>query len=769
MKNYVAAALICGDAFKEEEVRKLFESLAPHIYKVFIAYNGTDRKRRQILKSELVRAGLQYKIKDFEWQDNFAIARNQSFEMVLDESLPDWILWIDTDDVLVVEEGTTLDDMIDSLDEYTGGIFLKYNYAIEPETGIVVVEQWRERLLSTSFQWDWKYAIHEVCQSVGNVQYARREGAWIDHQRIDGTERDARKRNRSILEKALMQDPNETRYYFYLAGETMAEADVEEDSKRKEALCDAAIETFETFRQIRNSVDEDVYIATLRLAELNRMKGKYADALNYDMEAVALYPDWPDGYVGAAKSLLEIGDWRRMKGFADIATKLAKPTSPVSLEPLNSTFTPLMLRGIANEELGEFQQALRDYKEALKYWSPPNNNIQERIASLKKHKKESKAKDERVALRGSNPDKSICFFTNPLVETWHPEISKKNGSGGAETCIMELAPKFVENGWRVAVFGTPGEYRGVYNGVEYWDSDEWLPHEPFEIFVSSRSPFPFESKINAKQKYLWMHDVNLGPQLEPYVHLPDKIIALTNWHKQHLSQLYGIPLDKLVVVPNGIDTSKFERSRDNDGSNDPKFIWSSSPDRGLEMLLGMWPVIKDRYPEASLEVYYGWAMIDKIIDGYRKAGQVNHFLEILKERIEMQLVYLGEDSGIDWVGRVPQEQLIDAMYNANFNLYTTDFAETYMLTAVQNQAAGVIPLASNLAALGETVAVKENLLDGWPRNVDYQNRFLQRLHELLNATPDTLKDYRKQGREFALTQSWDNSFNIWNELLATSA
>jgi len=761
----IAACLISGDKYEEEEVKKLLESLEPHVEGIFLAYNGEKNKLpwQKYTSIKIVQ-------KKFKWEEDFALARNQSFSLVPRDKY-DWWLWIDTDDVLRVKEGAdSLDEMFDSLDEYTKGVFIKYNYAIDPNTNAVVVEQWRERFLSTELDWKWKWPIHEVAAAQFATQLARRDHCYIDHQRTSGDDRGARERNKNILFKALKQNPEESRHVFYLAGETMAEADKEEQEPRRTELIDAAIDIFNSFRMMRNSIDEDVFLATVRIAELNRMRGKFSEAITADMEAIAIFPDWPDGYVGAAKSCLELGDWRRMKAFADLAMKIPKPATAVSIESMNSSFTPLFLRGLANEELGEFSQALDDYKGAIKMWEPPNGQLQERIKSLEEKKDgyTTIAEDDRKKYRSTRPEKSICFFTNPLIETWHPTLLGENGAGGAETCIMELAPRFAADGWRTVVFGTPGEYRGIYDGIEYWDAKEWIAQEPFTVFCSSRSPLPFDSEINAKLKLLWMHDVNLGAQFLEYKDKPDRIIALSDWHKQHLMKLYDIKADKFEIMPNGINIDRFQIDRSNDPDNAPKFIWMSSPDRGLDTLLSMWPLIKNEFPEATLEIYYGWVMIDKIIEQYRSAGSQHGWLELLKNRVENQLNFLGrEKGGIYWKGRVPPDELRDALYRANYWPYSTQFMETFCISALQAQAAGVIPITSNLAALKENIVIKANLVEGWPMNVDYQRRFLTVLDHMMSDDmfgEEIRINARQKGRKFAEEHSWDNIYNEWQDL-----
>jgi len=765
LKNRLAACLILGDAFKEEELQQLFSSLEPHVKGIFIAYNGTDEDKLNYLSLLLFGLGIESTLELFEWEDDFGKARQQSFDMVPKDEY-DWMMWIDSDDIFHAPNG--LDGMFESLDEYSQAIFIRYDYAVEPKTGLVVVEQWRERIMSTDLPWEWRYKLHEVCAAPPGTQFARRDECWLEHMRKSGEDRGARERNRRILAKAIKESPQEPRYMFYFAGETMAEADSMEPSLERNQVVDAAIHAFEKYKEMIPEITDDYYLANTRISDLYRMKNEHGKAIESDLTSIAIYPDWPDGYIGAAKSCMELGDYRRQKAFADIASRIVKPNTVASIEPMMTGFYPFFLRGLACEHLGEYDQAIKDYKKAKKFWNPDSGLLDDKIALLRK-KKIGKApeevKDERKKLRGSRSDKSICFYTSPIPEVWHPQTIEKDGSGGAEICVMELAKRFAADGWRTVVFGTPGEYAGVYEGVEYWPSQDFLPTEPFKVFVSSRSPAPFEVDLNAKLKLLWMHDVNVGEDLELVKNVPDKIIGLTKWHATHLQKLYGIDENKMAILPNGINLDRFKKDRSDDDSGELKFIWSSSPDRGLDVLLGLWPVIREHYPEAELNVYYGWNMIDKIIANLRNRNTVGTYLEYMKSQIVGKMNELGnEEGGIFNHGRVNQNELAKAMYSSNYWAYPTEFMETFCITAIENQAAGVIPITSKLGALNETVALTDLKVEGWPHNLDYQNRWLSLLFYLAEMDGGERKKIREIGRNFALNYSWEASYSKWNDL-----
>lgn len=756
----IALALITGDSWKKDEIKQLGASVAPFIDGLFVSYNGSSRRLPRWAKYF---PGVPIEWGRFEWCDDFAAARNHSFSLIPKNEF-DWVMWLDTDDVLV--GGENIQSVIDSLDPYTDGVMLKYDYAVEPTTGVVVVEQWRERLLKLSSDWKWRYSIHEVAYAGLFTQMAHRDGVSVRHLRKSGEDRGARVRNRKILAREIKSPDCDSRYLFYYAAEAMSAMTETSDRAEFIARGEAAILAFRNYMQ-RGEVNDDLYTANLRVAEIQYQLGRFNDAIDTNLQGIKLIPQWPDAYVGIAKAAMELSDWERMWSFADIALKMPANESTGARESLNAGFMPLLLRGIASHEMQNYESALADLSAARDIWEPPDGTLGKRIAEIEDTIAEGKptAKELRKQLRGTRQDKSICFFTALIPDTWHPSTLAERGAGGAETMIMELAPRFAAEGWRTVVFGTPPKgSEGVYEGVEYWNMQDFRHDEPFTVFVSSRSARVLDQPIAAPTKLLWLHDVNGGPG-NP-AKLDAHFVALSSWHAQHLMTLYGIEQDRMSVIPNGVDIGRWPDPRI-DGRRSPKFIYASSYDRGLETVVSLWPEIARFAPDAELDIYYGWHFIDKAIEA-NPDGTAG--LQRLRNEIPQLIEYYNK-AGIGRVtehGRVGPAALAEAHSAASFWLYPTSFMETNCITAVEMQAAGVLPLTSDLAALQETVAVPWLRLDGWPLNVDYQRRYLTQLEGLLldDKQTEKLRELsRRQGRAHAERYHWDAIFPRWLQLL----
>lgn len=777
-QRIVAAMIAGGASLRAHQLQKCIESVSPHVDHIVIAYNGEGAFPLEVdfLREHRV------SVRKFPWEKDFAKARNQSFDMAKEHD-PDWIFWIDADDVLV--DGQNLRPMISGLGESVTGVFLRYDYLVD-ERDEPLIQQWRERLMSTRTEWKWKWPIHEVCHSRPGEHYSRKDDVRVAHQKTadEDSSKATRARNRELLLKAASLFPDEPRFLYYIANESFAAAQGMEPSLERDELLSYAIEHYKEFIG-KTPWNDDAYLANCNMAECFRTLGEYNRAMDVDLQSFKLYPTWPHAYIGLANSALKLGDPERAGWWADLClSQCEAPETTQVFEPRLLTFHPYLLRGIAKEHKQDFTGALTDYRIALKA-DFDNEIVLEKIAQLEevtKQVEQSKQqyddggelwRQQRRLYYGTTPEKSIAFLTTPLFEPWQPTLEASRGAGGAETCIMRLAPRFARDGWRVVVFGTP-EMPGVeQDGVEYYPVQDWDPNESFHTVVASRAPDFFDARINAEVKLLWMHDVNVGPdwmssEWGDRLRYIDRIICLTEWHARHQSNLYKIPLSKFSVVPNGFELGNFA-DWDANPSREPRFIYSSSPDRGLDVALRLWPGVKEIVPDAELHIYYGWAAIDRIIAAAGNERQ--SYLANFKMEIQMAAEAVGgEKAGIVWHDRVPQAQLAKAQMNARYWFYPTYFCETFCITALESQAAGMLPITSDLAALRETVIAGDLRVPGAPNNEAYGKAFLERVRYLEKIGDLGRREYQTAGRMFAENFSWDNVYtNGWARLIASIA
>lgn len=341
----------------------------------------------------------------------------------------------------------------------------------------------------------------------------------------------------------------------------------------------------------------------------------------------------------------------------------------------------------------------------------------------------------------------VVFFVGSGLEKWTPEQINKEGLGGSETAVVEMAKQFRAAGHPTFVYGPVD---GVWDGVFYRNFRHFDPAGPAAgagalLFISSRYPEIFDAPINAAVRWLWCHDNHyqwngtdrLTPERAKEI---NAILVLSEWQREVFAERYPFAVDKLLVTANGIDPERFA-GLDFTEREKHRFVWSSSFDRGLDRVLALWPQIREEWSDAELHVYYGFDTADKMY------GTDNPGYNEWRGHMETAL----SQDGVVYHGRTSQKDMPAEFAKASFWLYPTKFGETYCITALETQACGVYPVTTAEGAL------PERFVDGWP-TMDTDEEFIARLRELEAGDVE-----RGELVEYALSNTWDKVFVQWKK------
>jgi len=104
---------------------------------------------------------------DFPWVDNFAAARNYSF----DKAGCDYCMWLDADDVFIGTAREKFLEMKAALTPETDVVMMPYHVGFD-ENGRVTFSYYRERIVKNHQGMRWKGPVHEVIETHGNTVYS---------------------------------------------------------------------------------------------------------------------------------------------------------------------------------------------------------------------------------------------------------------------------------------------------------------------------------------------------------------------------------------------------------------------------------------------------------------------------------------------------------------------------------------------------------------------------------------------------------------------
>ena len=291
----------------------------------------------------------------------------------------------------------------------------------------------------------------------------------------------------------------------------------------------------------------------------------------------------------------------------------------------------------------------------------------------------------------------ICFVADGGFEKWTGRDILTKGMGGSETFIVEIS-KYIKQflpDFNVVVFcNTPGGEYDVFGGVEYrpiigitdFFADNIIKH----CIVSRYSEYiPLAMEGHVENIYLILHDLSPTGTVIPSNSKIKKIFCLTEWHVDYFTNLFPVFKDITVPFYYGIDSSIFPTQ-----SKIPyKFIYSSTANRGLIILLELWPRIVERYKNASLEIFCD---LENSWVNNTAPDQVKQIKNFLKE-------YRLCNYNITLRGWSSKKELAESWSTADVWFYPCIFAETFCMTALEAAVSKTIVVTNDLAGLKQTV------------------------------------------------------------------
>jgi len=341
--------------------------------------------------------------------------------------------------------------------------------------------------------------------------------------------------------------------------------------------------------------------------------------------------------------------------------------------------------------------------------------------------------------------KNILIYAGFSDIEWNYTHMLHNALGGSEKAVNYLSQCFPKD-YNIYISGHVANE--TVNNVKYVHLNQLetlINTIPFHTVIVSRyiSFYEIFGKCSYYQSYIWAHDVVLLPYgcklnelqiLTKWNKYINGCICLTEWHRDLFKERYPILKDKITLINNGLDLKSFNVIDTNKKIKN-KFIYSSRPDRGLNVLLNLWPKILEKIPDATL-----------VVSSY------GTFPSNAEEEKSKNII--AANDSIKFLGKLNVEQLYNEMETSEYWLYPTHWPETSCITALEM-------LMSEVICLYYPVAGLINTMDQFGIQIKPNSE----IDMLISLTNEQREKLRKNGREYAEKCSWSNRSNIWVNLL----
>lgn len=729
---------------EKKNLSRLFKSFSGCFDEVHITDTGSTDGSIEWLQSDEAKELAQCPVylHHFEWCDDFAKARNYSFS----HCTTDYIYWQDGDDCLSNREFFI--KWRDTTMCFADYFFNTYNYALDDQ-GNPIVSFVRERVVKRSLNPTWNYALHEGIhlQPDWRGDYAL---SWsVNHLRDAEDVKQDRSRNIRIIEKMRKDGRLDPRMQFYYAKELF------ESQRPNEALVefDRALEmpleahdktlayqyASYSAQQIGDSIKDDLK---------DEKHGWYRKAIGHALEGIKFDSTRAEFWISAADSYLKMGDrfsalplYSGARNCVTPGTHGMKMVRPVYQFKECYGQMPLLQMAkiyLSVHMIDEAEGLLRECVDKFK--NEEAKGLVEQIEKLRPliNLKNDQQQTEDIVF--SCPPGGAYPFDEVLYE--------QKGMGGSETALIEMAMWLKrKTNRRVIVFNTRSEDLVAPSGVEYISNaklNEYMAKNKPRVHIAWRHNI----RLTEAPTYLWCHDL-VTQGVENVMNF-DKMMCLTEFHKNYVMGKQGVPEDKIFVTRNGLNPEKFAFKRPEKNPN--KLVWLSSPDRGLKRCMLVLDRVRERFPEIELHVYYG-------TDNLEKYG-----LKSLADELHLMM---SDRPWVKYHGFTEQKQMAREIADAVLWPHTHNFIESFCITALETLELGIYPVTRSMGALVNVLddATKKGqatLLDFKTATMDHHLITEEELEGYSHAISSALERKAWQGMSFDIARhSWESVANDW--------
>lgn len=168
---------------EEDVINRVLTCASKFADEIIIVDTGSKDKTKEICKK------FTDKIFNFEWCDDFSLARNFSFS----KATKDYIMWLDADDYITEQNIQKIIELKNSNDP--ADVYM-FKYVMGFVDGTPTFEFFRERIVKNNCGFEWSGFVHEAITPHGNIKYTNIE---IEHRKQKSSDS---KRNLKLYRKA---------------------------------------------------------------------------------------------------------------------------------------------------------------------------------------------------------------------------------------------------------------------------------------------------------------------------------------------------------------------------------------------------------------------------------------------------------------------------------------------------------------------------------------------------------------------------------------
>jgi glycosyltransferase involved in cell wall biosynthesis len=333
--------------------------------------------------------------------------------------------------------------------------------------------------------------------------------------------------------------------------------------------------------------------------------------------------------------------------------------------------------------------------------------------------------------------------------------------GGSQSAICYLAAELARLGHEVTVLNgttTPGWHRGVQFLHLARVPADLPPRFEAMVVLNWARGLRLRSQLGIRAPLvLWLSHAIDRPVVAPLAEPAERdgwsgFAFVSDWQQERYIEQFHIPREKSRVLRNAISPAFadmplapawFEREEP------PVLVYTSTPFRGLDVLLLAFRIIRKEIPQIRLRVFSSMAI-------YQMTAAQDEYRHLYAQCLA---------EGLDYRGPLGQARLAQELRGVAGLAYPSTYAETSCIAVLEAMAAGAFIFTTRLGALPETTNGFGYLVDPEPDPQILAERFaamtVKAWHELQADHAAALQRREAQARFVRERYRWSDRAAEW--------
>lgn len=360
-----------------------------------------------------------------------------------------------------------------------------------------------------------------------------------------------------------------------------------------------------------------------------------------------------------------------------------------------------------------------------------------------------------------------CFkwcFLDVSALVYDPLTPEQAPLGGSQSALCYLSRELAARGHAVSLINARKAAAEVVAGVhclgaQQLSADFWRAAD-FDLVVSLNRHDPLAQlrPLTTARLIFWnQHNLEVPDVQDLAASLPllDALVFVSDWQQQAYAQRWQLEQLSCRVLRNAVAPVMLQPAAVEQvlarKSRLPSLVYTSSPGRGLGVLLAMFPLLKQLFPQLELKVCASLAPYQA------PAAEEQAFSPLYQECQRLP--------GVSYLGGLSQAALAEVLAGSQILAYPNTYAETSCIAMLEALAQGCRVVTSALGALPESSAGFARLVpfgELKPFAVSYFEALKQEILSYLQAPPHS--QLRAQIQQIRQAYQWSERAAEWEQM-----